>query len=361
MKKILLLGAGKIGEMIAALLSATGDYEVTVADFAEKNLKKFAGQKNIHSEKLDFSDETALEAAMAGRFAVLSAAPHQMNGFIARAAAKAGIHYLDLTEDVKSTTLVKELAKGAKAAFIPQCGLAPGFISIVGYDLAKKFDTLEDVRLRVGALTQNPTNRLKYNLTWSTDGLINEYIKKCEAVHGGKLKMVPALADLEHFTIDGVDYEAFNTSGGLGTLAETLQGKVNHLTYKTIRYPGHRDLMKFLVQDLKFEKNPDALRDIFEKSIPATVQDVVVIFVSVSGTRGGRLIQETYTNKIYAREIEGVMRSGIQITTASGICAILDLLAKGKLKGAGLVRQEDIDFKTFMANRFGKNFAYKGD
>jgi len=191
--------------------------------------------------------------------------------------------------------------------------------------------------------------------------LINEYIKKCEAVSNGKLKLVPALADLEHFTVDGVDYEAFNTSGGLGTLADTLAGKVNHLTYKTIRYPGHRDLMKFLVQDLKFEKDPDALRDIFEKSIPSTLQDVVVIFVSVSGQKGGKLVQETYINKIYAREIDGVMRSGIQITTASGICAVLDLLAKGKLKTKGLVRQEEIEFKDFIKNRFGANYAYQGD
>ena len=332
MKKILLLGAGKIGEMIASLLSSTGDYEVTVADFDEKNLQKFSGAKGINTQQLDFSDETAILKAMDEKFAVLSAAPHQFNGSIAKAAARAEVHYMDLTEDVESTRLVKELAEGAKSAFIPQCGLAPGFISIAGYGLASHFDTLSDVCLRVGALAQFPSNALKYNLTWSTDGLINEYIKPCEAVHEGQLKEVPALADLEHFTLDGVEYEAFNTSGGLGTLAETLAGKVENLTYKTIRYPGHRDLMKMLIQDLKFCERPDELKEIFERAIPHTLQDVVLIYVTVTGEKNGTLMQETYTNKIYAREIGGKIRSGIQISTASGICAVLDMLAHGKIR-----------------------------
>ncbi len=359
MKNILLLGAGKIGEMIASLLSSTGDYEVTVADFDEKNLAKFSGQKGINTQQLDFSDEAAIIKAMEGKFAALSAAPHQFNGFIAKAAAKAEVHYLDLTEDVESTRLVKELAENAKSAFIPQCGLAPGFISIAAHGLASKFDTLNEVCLRVGALAEFPTNALKYNLTWSTDGLINEYIKPCEAVLDGEMKEVAALADLEHFTLDGIEYEAFNTSGGLGTLAETLDGRVKHLSYKTIRYPGHRDLMKMLIQDLKFSERPDELKEIFERAIPTTLQDVVLIYVTVRGQINGRLMQETYTNKVYAREIDGEIRSGIQITTASGICAVLDMLAHGKLKTKGLVRQEEISFEDFLDNRFGANFAFK--
>ncbi|MEE8294562.1 MAG: saccharopine dehydrogenase C-terminal domain-containing protein [Sphingomonadales bacterium] len=361
MKNILLLGAGKIGEMIASLLSSTGDYEVTVADFDKINLEKFAANKTIKTLTLDFSDEAAILKAMDGKFAVLSAAPHQLNGHIAKAAAKAEVHYLDLTEDVKSTKLVKELAAKANCAFIPQCGLAPGFISIAAHGLASRFDTLKEVCLRVGALAQFPSNALKYNLTWSTDGLINEYIKPCEAVHDGKMKEVAALADLEHFTLDGVEYEAFNTSGGLGTLAETLEGKVRHLTYKTIRYPGHRDLMKMLIQDLRFSECPDELKVIFERAIPHTLQDVVLIYVTVSGEKNGRLMQETYTNKIYSREIDGEIRSGIQISTASGVCAVLDMLAHGKIKDKGLVRQEEISFEDFIENRFGANFAFSGD
>ena len=361
MKNILLLGAGKIGEMIVALLAPTGDYVVTVADNDKKNLAKFSGQKNVETLALDISNSSDVVAAMKGKFAALSAAPYQLNGTIAWAAKEASVHYMDLTEDVNSTKLVKELAKESKTAFIPQCGLAPGFISIVAYDLASHFDELKDVHLRVGALAQYPSNALKYNLTWSTDGLINEYIKPCEAIINGELKEVPALEELETFSLDGTEYEAFNTSGGLGTLAETLKGKVKNLNYRTIRYPGHCILMKMLIQDLRFSECPDELKKLFEYAIPATKQDVVLVYVTVTGHKNGQFLQETYTHKIYAREIDGHIRSGIQITTASGICTVLDLLATGKLRDHGFVRQEEISFKDFIENRFGKNYAYQGD
>src|SRR4029077_8924617 len=112
----------------------------------------------------------------------LSAAPFHLTTAIAQAAADAKVHYLDLTEDVESTRRVRAIAAGAGVAFIPQCGLAPGFISIVAQHLPGRFETLESVRMRVGALPQYPSNALNYNLTWSTDGVINEYIEHCEAI-----------------------------------------------------------------------------------------------------------------------------------------------------------------------------------
>ncbi|RUV11384.1 saccharopine dehydrogenase family protein, partial [Mesorhizobium sp. M1A.F.Ca.IN.022.04.1.1] len=276
---------------------------------------------------------------------------------IAEAAAKAGVHYLDLTEDVASTRRVKELAREGKSAFIPQCGLAPGFISIVANDLASRFDTLESVRMRVGALPQYPSNALNYNLTWSTDGVINEYCEPCEAIVEGELVEVPPLEEREEFSLDGVTYEAFNTSGGLGTLAETLKGKVRTLNYRTIRYPGHAAIMKALLNDLGLRHRRDVLKDIFESALPATLQDVVIVFVTVSGRRNGRLLQETYANKIYSHRVGNVVRSAIQITTASGICAVLDMLADGTLPAKGFVRQEDIALDAFLANRFGRAYA----
>lgn len=356
MKSILLLGAGKIGAMIAELLTQSGDYAVTVADKDAAGLKRLGLNPNIQTLALDVNDKGALASAMAGKYAVLSACPFHLTPLIATAAKDAGVHYFDLTEDVESTRLVKDLAKNAKTAFVPQCGLAPGFISIVAYDLAKKFDNLHNVHMRVGALPKYPSNALKYNLTWSTDGLINEYCNPCEAIVNGKLREVPALEEKEHFSLDGIDYEAFNTSGGLGTLCDTLQGKVQNLNYRTVRYPGHCAIMKMLIQDLRLGERRAILKDIFEYALPITLQDVVLVFVTVSGVRQGRFMQETYANKIYSREMFGQVWSGIQITTASGICAMLDLLAAGKLPQKGFVRQEDASFTDFIGNRFGKNY-----
>jgi len=357
MKRILLAGAGKIGSMIAGLLGATGEYRVTVVDRSASPLAGLPRNAAIETRVLDLTNPAELLEAMRGQFAVLSAAPYGITSHIARAAKQAGVHYLDLTEDVATTRLVKALAADASTAFIPQCGLAPGFISIVAYDLAKRFDTLDSVRMRVGALPQYPSNALNYNLTWSTDGVINEYLRPCEAIVEGVLREVPPLEELEEFSIDGVRYEAFNTSGGLGTLCETLAGKVRTLNYRTVRYPGHRDIMKALTQDLRLGERPEVLKDILEHAIPGTMQDVVLVFVTVSGLKQGRLLQETYANKVYGRMIDGVPCSAIQITTASGMCAVLDLLAQGQIPTRGFVRQEQIPLEAFLANRFGAAYA----
>ena len=288
---------------------------------------------------------------------MLSAAPFHLTTLIAEAAVAQGVHYLDLTEDVASTRRVKELAATASTALIPQCGLAPGFVSIVAADLCRRFDSLHSVRMRVGALPQFPSNALNYNLTWSTDGVINEYCEPCEAIVEGVLRQVPPLAEHEEFSLDGVTYEAFNTSGGLGTLCEALQGKVTHLNYKTIRYPGHAAIMKVLLNDLRLRERRHVLKDLLENALPVTLQDVVIVFVTVSGQREGRLMQETYAHKVYSQVVDGVLRSAIQVTTASGICAVLDLLATGRLPARGFVRQEDILLGDFLANRFGGAYA----
>ncbi len=236
---------------------------------------------------------------------------------------------------------------------MPQCGLAPGFIGIVAHHMTKAFDKLDEVKMRVGALPAFPTNALKYNLTWSVDGLINEYCHPCEAIHERERIEVLPLEGLEHFSLDGTEYEAFNTSGGLGTLCETLDGQVRTLDYKTVRYPGHRDLMSMLLGDLQLKTDQETLKAILRRSMPATMQDVVLVFVTVSGMRDGVLMQEVFARKIFAERDGPEPLSAIQITTAAGICAAVDLVREGKLPQRGFVRQEQVDLLDFLANRFG--------
>ena len=249
---------------------------------------------------------------------------------------------------------MRELAVGASTAFAPQCGLAPGFVSIVGFDMAKRFKVLDSVKLRVGALPQYPSNALNYNLTWSTDGVINEYCEPCEAIANGTRREVTPLEEREEFSLDGVTYEAFNTSGGLGTLCDTLEGKVRTLNYRTICYPGHAVIMRALLNDLRLRDRRDVLKDILENAVPTTLQDVVIVFVTVSGRNNGELVQNPDANKIYSRDVDGRTLSAIQITTAAAISTVLDLLATRQLPQSGFVRQEDIPLKAFLENRFGR-------
>lgn len=357
MKKIVILGGGKMGRMVCFLLGTCGDYEVRIGDMNLEGAHAAASTFGGKGEKVDLSNPAQVAAFVKGAWGVVSCAPYHCNQTIATCARETGAHYFDLTEDVAVTKKVIELAKGSKTAFVPQCGLAPGFITIAANHLAKPFAQIESLRLRVGALPLQPSNQLGYNLTWSTEGVINEYINACEAVRGGHLVSLPALENLERLIIDGIDFEAFNTSGGLGTLAESLKGRVQNLDYKTIRFPGHCQLMRFLLQELRLSEHRDELRTILERAIPTTTEDQVVIFVSASGMLDGRLTERVYAKRVMAQTIGGHHWTAIQLTTAGGIAAIVDLFAQGKTSAHGLVRMEDVSWEDFMANRFGRLYA----
>ncbi len=322
--------------------------------------RRCQGLAGVEVLRLDVADPQALASAMRGRRLVISACSFAVNPGIAQAALAAGISYFDLTEDVATTRAVREIAEraGPGQAFMPQCGLAPGFIAIAGHHLTRSFDRLDEVRLRVGALPQFPVGELKYNLTWSTDGLINEYCNPCEVIHEGRRTEALPLEGLEHFSLDGVDYEAFNTSGGLGTLWETLGGKVRTLDYKTVRYRGHRDLIAFLVNELHLSSRRDLLKDMLERAVPITKQDVVLVFVTVTGWRDGYLTQLTDARKIYHyATMLGESWSAIQITTAAGVCSVVDLWLSGALPGSGFLRQEQVSLPQLLANRFGQAYT----
>ena len=353
--QVTLLGAGHIGQTIARLLHHADDYAVTVVDRNAQALAQLASE-GIATRVVETADADALRGAINGHQLVVNALPYHLAMTAARAAVASGCHYFDLTEDVAATRAIKDIARDARTILMPQCGLAPGFIGIVAHHMTKSFDTLHEVKMRVGALPAFPTNALKYNLTWSVDGLINEYCHPCECIRDGQRIEVLPMEGLEHFSLDGTEYEAFNTSGGLGTLCETLEGQVRTLDYKTVRYPGHRDLMCMLLEDLQLKTDTDMLKSIMRRSMPATMQDVVLVFVTVSGMRGGTLMQEVFARKIFAERDGPAPLSAIQITTAAGICAAVDLAREGKLPQQGFVRQEQVDLPAFLANRFGRAY-----
>jgi saccharopine dehydrogenase-like NADP-dependent oxidoreductase len=354
--KIALIGAGLIGQSIAHLLRETGDYEVVAFDRDAHALALLEAQ-DIPTRRVDSADANALRIALQGFDALINAMPYYLAVTVAAAAKAAGVHYFDLTEDVRATHAIRAIADDSTHAFMPQCGLAPGFIGIVAHDLAKRFAEVREIKMRVGALPEFPTNALKYNLTWSIDGLINEYCQPCEAIREGTTQWVQPLEGLEHFSLDGTEYEAFNTSGGLGTLCETLAGKVESLDYKSVRYPGHRELMKFLLDDLRMSSDRDGLKAMLRRAVPATAQDVVLVFVTATGMRDGRLVQDVFTRKIFAKTVCGVPMSAIQITTAGAICAELDLFREGVLPQSGFIRQEQVPLEAFLANRFGRLYG----
>lgn len=361
MHQVLVMGAGKIGSLITFLLTNSNDYFVYLADVQEDNshVRRLGALPNFKYVKLDAKESHTISAFIKQNkiAAVISSLPFFCNIHIAKVAAENHIHYFDLTEDVQTTKAVKEASKTANSAFVPQCGLAPGFISIVANDLMQHFPKLDTVKMRVGALPTNISNALQYSLTWSTDGLINEYGNLCQVIENGKEVDLLPLEGLEEIKIDGLTYEAFNTSGGIGSLAQSYDGNVKHLSYKTIRYPGHCAKIKFLMNDLRLNHDRETLKRIFEHAIPKTYQDVVLVYVSVTGTQEDQFIEENYVKKFYPKRIHGYLWSAIQLTTACGICAVVDIVLSNPAKYQGFVRQEQFALKDLIKNRFGEYYA----
>lgn len=361
-RKVLILGAGKIGSLIAGLLSASKCYELDLASrrIETANALVYDLQLDcVSTHCLDAADSEAIAELMGRKQfdAVISALPYHRNTVVAELAARHGINYFDLTEDIASTRRIREISDGADTVFMPQCGLAPGFINIVAADLMGRFTDLDTVKLRVGALPQTSSNALKYALLWSTEGVINEYCEPCEAIVEGEPCTVLPLEGLESITLDGVAYEAFNTSGGLGNLAQTYKGKVHTLNYKTMRYPGHCQAFKLLLNDLKLNQDRDTLKRILEHALPASTQDVVLIYVSASGHRDGVFIEDSFVRKIYPQQINGRVWSAIQVATAAGLCSVLDIVLPNPQQYRGFIPQESIPLARFMDSPYGHYYA----
>ena len=349
-KSVFVLGLGKVGLLVATLLHETG-FRVMGADLREAMGLSFS------TVKLHLSNPEELKKRMEGFDAVVSCLPYNFNIGVASAAHELGIHYFDLTEDVRAANSILQMSPTASAVMAPQCGLAPGFIAIVGASLAETFDGIRSIKLRVGALPQNPTGLLGYAFNWSPEGVVNEYLNDCEVIEDGEIKWVSPLEWLETIVIHGVQLEAFTTSGGLGTMCQTYKGRVENLDYKTIRYPGHAKLMNFFFHELLMRKDRQKAGEILTCAKPPVTEDVVYIHASVEGWKGGSLSRDEFVRAYYPVEIAGQKRRAISWTTAASVCAVVEMVSNGSLPGKGFLKQEEIPLAEFLKTNNGRLYA----
>lgn len=346
---VLVIGLGKVGTLAALLLHENG-FRVTGLDTTPPDDTPFKVKPgNVTNPRL-------LETALQEHDAVLTCLPYHLNLDVAKAAHATGRHYFDLTEDVNTTQTVRELSKTSKGLLAPQCGLAPGFISIVGSDLVKKFEKLRSIELRVGALPQHPRGLLGYAFNWSPEGVVNEYLNDCEVIKDGARANVTSMEGLETIVIDGVQLEAFTTSGGLGTMCETFDGKVEKLNYKTIRYPGHCKLMQFFFNELFMRNKRQQSGEILVHAKPPVKEDVVYVHAAVEGWRDKHLTRDEFVRSYYPLEIAGRVWKAISWTTACSVCATVEMVANGELPARGFLKQEDIPLDQFLNTATGAYF-----
>lgn len=338
---------GKVGALVGTLLHT--QFQVT-------GLDKIQPVKSLPFTVLqgDGGDGIFLASVLPAFDAVVSCMPYNLNLSIAKAAYEAGVHYFDLTEDIPTTQAIREMARDSKGVMAPQCGLAPGFIGIIGANLANQFDRLRDIELRVGALPRFPNGQLGYSFTWSPAGVINEYINDAEVIHNGKRKIVPSLEGIEMINIEGQEFEAFSTSGGLGTMCETYEGRVDTLNYKTIRYPGHCHLMRFLLYELILKDKRALVEKILTEAKPPVADDVVYVYAIVEGWKDGSLARKEFYRAYHPRDIQGTTWRAISWTTAGAVAAVVEMVAGGVLPSHGFLKQEDIALDSFLQTEYGR-------
>lgn len=332
MKKLAILGLGHIGKYVFDTLKQDDRFEVTGYDLSKGH---------------DLTDPTLLTAIIKSVDGVLASTPFFLNKKIAEICDVHCVDYFDLTESVEVTDYVKTLGN---AAFVTQCGLAPGMVSIIANNIAMKFDEVHDITIRVGAIPENTTNHMGYYRTWNTEGLINEYIHICPAIKNGKLVMLEPLADMEDVMLNGAKLEAANTSGGIGSLPESWLGKAHNVNYKTLRYPGHWRLMQFLKDDLGMKDNFQTFVNLFNTHVPQTNKDFVFILISVTGMKQGSYDIRQYSKIVDANQNE----TAIQRTTAGGVMSVLDSWVEGNINKMGWVKQEELDFDSIWQSRYAE-------
>ena len=350
-ENIAVLGLGKVGRLAAKLLHEA-KFSVTGYDIHTPREALPFPVKNT-----DLTSPAALAAEFGNVDAVLSCLPFNLNTEIAKAAHLAGIHYFDLTEDVPTTKAIIELSKTSKGLMAPQCGLAPGFIGIVGAAHIAMFDTCRSVKMRVGALPQHPTGLLGYAFNWSPAGVVNEYLNDCEVIEEGVHKWVSPMEWKEKILIDGLELEAFTTSGGLGTMCETYLGKVDNIDYKTMRYPGHMDLMNFFFHELLMREDREDAGRILVNAKPPVNDDIVYVHVAAEGSIDGRLQRKEFVRGYKPIDIAGGPQTAIAWTTAGSVVAIVEMVRNGSLPNHGFLKQEDISLEGFLATRTGSLYG----
>jgi lysine 6-dehydrogenase len=355
--RFLVLGAGMMGSAAAYdLAHAAPDNEVILSDINLQKATRSAKTigSNVKPMRIDVNNHADLVKAMNGCWAVISAVTYSVNVQVTRAAIEAGVHLCDLggNNDVVRRQLGLDAdAKARGITILPNCGLAPGLINILAVSGAKQFDELDSIHLRVGGLPQHPRPPLNYQIVFSVEGLLNEYVEPADVIRDGQLKRIDSMAELEtiRFPEPFGELEAFTTSGGLSTLTQYFSGKVKNLDYKTIRYKGHCDRFQTLL-DLGFatsepmmvggsvKTNREFFADLLRKKLDFGDKDVVLARATITGRHGDAMKSLVYEFVDYfdnETSITAMMR-----TTAYPTAIIAMMLARGDIAARGVMPPE---------------------
>jgi len=372
--KILVLGAGRMGLGAAFDLvhNSPNVESVTVADFDIKKAEEVAGKVDsakVTPHHIDVSNISDVADLMKSHDSAISCVNYWYNVELSQAAIDTKTNFCDLGGNnyiVDKQLALDGQAKRAGISIIPDCGLAPGMVSVLAMHGAKRFDETDEIHIRVGGLPQIPKPPLNYQLVFSVEGLINEYIELARVIREGKITEVESMTEIESLSFDGFPpLEAFQTSGGTSTLPETFLGKVRELDYKTIRYAGHCEKFKTMI-DLGLCSSEEILVDyarvtprkvfgeLLTRHLPADELDYVLVRLEFTGAKDGETKNLRFD--IVDKQDEQTGLSAMMRTTAFPASIIAQMSASGDVLERGATPQEKtIDSEKFVAELARRN------
>lgn len=363
------MGHGAVYDLIHNSPDVTA---VTIADFDLKKAEDVAqqvGGSKITVRQIDVSNYADVIDLMNGHDAAISCVNYWYNASLSRAAIKTNCNFCDLGGNnyvVDEQLALDTEARQSGINIIPDCGLAPGMVSILAMHGAKRFDKISEIHIRVGGLPQNPEPPLDYQLVFSVEGLINEYIEKARVIRAGEIKEIDSMTELEELSFGNFPaLEAFQTSGGTSTLPDTFLGKISELDYKTIRYAGHCAKFKTLIDlglcsseqimaDFVKVSPRKVLGELLQKNLPADEPDYVLVRLEFKGTKDGT--EKSLTYDIVDKFDEQTGLSAMMRTTAFPASIIAQMMANGDVLERGATPQETaIDAQKFVAELERRN------
>ena len=389
--KILILGAGRMGHgAVFDLIHNSPSVEsVTVADFDLAKAEAVAasvGTGRVKACQIDVSIYADVIELMRGHDSVISCVNYWYNVSLSRAAIETGANFCDLGGNnyiVDEQLALDAEAKTAGINIIPDCGLAPGLVSILAMHGSARFDRVDEIHIRVGGLPQDPQPPLNYQLVFSVEGLINEYIEAARVIRDGHITEVASMTETETLAFDGFPpLEAFQTSGGTSTLPETFLGKIRELDYKTIRYAGHCEKFKTMIDlglcssdemvvDFQKVKPRKVFGELLQKHLPADGPDYVLVrldFVGKAcrsphdskGVTDGQTTVKRLRYDIVDKFDETTGMSAMMRTTAFPASIIAQMMASGDVLERGATPQEKaIDPEKFVNELERRNIRIK--
>lgn len=355
-KIVVVGGGGRVGRAVMDLLATDARYDpfAIETDYAKVRALREDG---LAGEHLSGTDQHGLEPHLRDAACVICAAPPSVSVPLARAARAYGCHYVDVCEDIALTETVNAVAEGAETCFAPGSGLAPGLVTAMIDRMIREGGPGADITAYVGVLPAEKTNRLGYGNIWGVDGLVAEYTHPTQALQMGAVVEQPPLAGYETITLNGQDYEAFTTSGSLETLVRHHAGGIRGLQFKTLRFRGHLDYIRFLLDDLKLSQRLYMFRNLLMNGLDDVERDRVIIHIVDRGAETPREI----THAFEATPLpDGATQSAVSAVTARHACAVMEVLTQGLAPKKGVLHHHDLTLDVLATTRFGEDFRFDG-